>query len=133
MEITDFLLSDYASVDSNGKFTLVGAGFTEIVAKQLPFVHPMMYVFIRLGVTQQDVGQNRVGLVIIGEGGPIFKAEMNVNVKGHNKNLKYVPITSQIANLKFVQSGEYDIEVRINGKIHKCQTLSIKQIQNNKK
>ncbi|MBU0467438.1 MAG: hypothetical protein KJ736_00065, partial [Candidatus Omnitrophica bacterium] len=126
------LLSDYASVDNNGKFTLVGAGFTEIAAKQIPFVHPMMYVFIRLSVTQKDVGQNRLGLLIIGEKGPIFNAEMNVNVKGHNKSLKYVPITSQIANLKFDHPGEYDIELRINGNINKCQTLLIKQIQNKK-
>ena len=132
MEISDFLLSDYASVDINGKFTLVGAGFTEIAAKKIPFVHPMMYIFIRLAVTQQDVGQNRVGLMITGEKGPLFKAEMNINVKGHNKNIKYIPITSQIANLKFDQPGDYDIEVRVNGKIHKCQTLTIKQIQTKK-
>lgn len=132
MEISDFLLSDYASVDANGKFTLVGAGFSEISAKKIPFVHPMMYVFIRLGVTQKDIGQNRVGLLIIGENGPLFKAEMNVTVKGHNKKIKYIPIASQIANLKFSHTGDYDIEIRVNGEIYKCQTLSIKQIQTKK-
>jgi len=70
--------------------------------------------------------------LIIGEKGQIFRAEMNVTVKGHSQRLKYIPITSQILNLKFNYPGEYDIELRINGKIHKCQTLSIKQILNKK-
>ena len=115
MQVADLLFCDYAHIDKNGKATLVGAGFTEIVCKQVPFTCRMLYVFIRLFVKEKDVGQNRVFFRIVGEKGPIFKAEINVNVKKGKRGEVYIPLSSQILNLKFDAAGKYDVEVQING------------------
>ena len=129
MEVSDLILADYAAVNDRGKFTLVGAGFTEIATKKLPCVHATMFVLIRLKVDQEDIGKNRVGLRILGAHGPIFNAELNVNVSKTQAGPKYIPLTNKIANLKFDEQGIYCIEVMVNGVVKRSQDLSVRLIK----
>jgi len=126
MQVSDLILSDYAAVNDRGKFTLVGAGFTEIITKKLPCIHPLMFVLIRLKVGAEDLGKNRVGIKIIGEKGAIFNAEVNINVAKIESGYKYIPLTNQITNLKFEEEGSYCLEVRVNGDLKRSQDLMIK-------
>ena len=72
MEISDLILADFAAVSQRGKFTLVGAGFTEISTKKMPCIHNLMFLFIRVKATREDIGRNRFDVRIVGEKGSIF-------------------------------------------------------------
>jgi hypothetical protein len=126
MEVSDLILADYAAANDRGKFTLVGAGITEITAKKLPCVHPLMFLLVRLKVTRQDVGRNRFDIRMIGEKGTIFKAEGDLDVPSQHEGEQHLPMPMQLVNLKFEDAGDYSIEVRINGELKQSQNLKIK-------
>ncbi|MGE5309267.1 MAG: DUF6941 family protein [Deltaproteobacteria bacterium] len=128
MEIADLIFADYATINERGKFTLVGAGFTEIGTLKLPCIHPLMYIFMRVRVTHEDLGKNRVEMRLTGDQASIFKADGDLNVAGQNKGEQYVPFCFQFVNLKFGSEGEYKLEVRINGELKQSQMLRIKLI-----
>ena len=63
---------------------------------------------------------------IVGEHGPIFNAELNVNVAKTQAGPKYIPLTNKISNLKFEEEGIYCVEIMINGQLKRNQDLSIR-------
>jgi len=126
MEVSDLILADYADVSSRGKFTLVGAGFSEISTQKLPCVHRLMFLFIRIKATRQNIGGNCFDVKIIGEKGAIFKAEGNIEVKDNHQGEQHIPMVFQLNNLKFDLAGDYSIEVRINGDLKQSQNLKIR-------
>src|SRR3989338_6785255 len=81
MEAMMMVPADYADGGMNGKFTLVGAGFTDINAQRLPLVHPLMFLFVRLKFTKQDEGRNKINVRLMGEKGAIAKIEVNLNIE----------------------------------------------------
>jgi hypothetical protein len=129
MEVSDLILADYAAANERGKFTLVGAGITEITTRRLPCIHPLMFLLIRYKVTRQDIGKNRIDIRLIGEKGAIFKAEADLNVSTDHKDEQSIPMAIQLVNLKFDTAGDYSIEVRINGELKQSQNLKIKYIE----
>lgn len=129
MEVSDLILADYAAANDRGKFTLVGAGITEISAKKLPCIHPLMFLLVRLKVTRQDVGRNRFDIRMIGEKGAIFKAEGDLDVSSQHEGEQHLPMPMQLVNLKFEDAGDYSIEVRINGELKQSQNLKIKLLE----
>ncbi|MDO8662909.1 MAG: hypothetical protein Q7K98_06800 [Candidatus Omnitrophota bacterium] len=126
MEVTDLILADYAAANEGGKFTLVGAGIAEITARKLPCVHPLIFILVRLKVTRQDIGKNRVDIRLIGEKGTIFKAEADLDVSKDHAEEQYIPLPIQLVNLKFDLAGDYSIEVRVNGELKQSHNLKIK-------
>lgn len=129
MEVSDLILADYAAANPKGKFTLVGAGITEINTPKVPCIHPLMFLMVRLKVTRQDIGKNRIDIRMIGEKGAIFKAEADLNVSSDQKGEQHIPMPIQLVNLKFDHAGDYSVEVRINGELKQSQNLEIKLIQ----
>ena len=129
MEVVDLLLADYASTSLGGKFTLVGAGFTEINTPQVPCVHPLMFLFLRVKATRQDEGKNRLELRMIGEKGSLLKADGELVVKADGPMEQHIAFSFQLANLKFEQAGDYSIEVRINGDLKQSQNLKLQIIE----
>lgn len=125
MEVQDFILADYAAANDRGKFTLVGAGFSSIAAPQLPFIHPLMFVLVRLKITGLDTGSHRIEIRFVGEEGIIFRAGCDVNVPVTHSGEEFLPLPIQIHNLKFAQEGDYTIEVLINGAEAKSQNLKV--------
>lgn len=130
MEIQDLILADYAAANERGKFTLVGAGFSNIYAKKFPLVHPLMYILVRLKVTKNDIGKSRIEIRIVGEKGAIFKANCDLNVSKDHKEEELVPLPIQINNLKFDSAGLYNIEVVVNGEEEKSHRLKVINISN---
>lgn len=126
MEVSDLILADYAAANDRGKFTLVGAGITEITTKKLPCIHPLMFLLVRFKVTRQDVGRNRFDIRMIGEKGTIFKAEGDLEVPSQHEGEQHLQMPMQLVNLKFEDAGDYSIEVRINGELKQSQNLKIK-------
>jgi len=125
MEIQDLILADYAAANDRGKFTLVGAGFTKIGAGKFPCIHPLMFLLVRFKITKKNVGKNRIEIRIVGEKGPIFKANCDVNVSNDHKSEEFLPIPIQLNNLKFETAGDYNIEVIVNGVETKSQILEL--------
>ncbi|HOW43511.1 MAG TPA: hypothetical protein PLF03_07575 [Candidatus Omnitrophota bacterium] len=126
MEVTDLILADYAAANDRGKFTLVGAGISEITAAKLPCIHPLMFLLVRFKVTRQDIGRNRFDIRMIGEKGTIFKAEGDMEVPNQQDGEQHLPMPIQLVNLKFEDAGDYSIEVRINGELKQSHNLKIK-------
>ncbi len=128
MEVSDLILADYAAANERGKFTLVGAGITEINAIKLPCIHPIMFLMVRVKVTRQDLGRNRFDIRMIGEKGTVFKAEGNLDVPNEHEGEQLIPMPMQLVNMKFDDAGDYSVEVRINGELKQSQNLKIKLI-----
>ena len=126
MEVTDLILADYAAANERGKFTLVGAGISEITTKKLPCIHPLIFLLVRLKVTRQDIGKNKIEICIIGEKGTLFKTENDLGVSKDFTDEQYVPMPIQLVNLKFELAGDYNIEVKINGELKQSHSLKIK-------
>lgn len=129
MEVSDLILADFAAANDRGKFTLVGAGITEITTKKLPCIHPLMFLLVRMKVTRQDIGRNRFDIRLIGEQGTVFKAEGDLEVPNQHEGEEHLPMPMQLVNLKFDDAGDYSIEVRINGDLKQSQNLRIKKIE----
>ena len=128
MDVSDLIFADYAATNDRGKFTLVGAGFSEIFTPKIPCVHPLMFLFMRVKVTKQDIGKNRVEVRLTGEKGSIFKADGELMVSPEHKEEQHIPFSFQLVNLKFDQAGDYSLEVRLNGEPKQSQTLKIRVI-----
>lgn len=126
MDVPDLILADYAAANQRGKFTLVGAGITEITAKKVPCVHALMFLLVRLKITRQDIGKNKVEIRFVGEKGIIFKADASIDVAPEHVEEHYLALPFQLVNLKFELAGDYSIEVRVNGELKQSQNLKIK-------
>ena len=129
MDVPDLILADYAAANQGGKFTLVGAGITEIGTKKVPCIHPLMFLLVRLRVTRQDIGKNKVTIRLVGEKGPVFKADAIIDVSDKQVGEQCIPMPIRLVNLKFDLAGDYRIEVLINGEEKQTQNLKIKQIE----
>jgi hypothetical protein len=132
MEVTDLILADYAAANERGKFTLVGAGISEITTTKLPCVHLLMFLLARLKVTRSDIGKNRIEIRLIGEKGTLFKTENNLDVPKDITEDHYIPVPIQLVNLKFELAGDYTFEVRINGELKQSHNLKIKLSESQK-
>ena len=129
MEVSDLILADYAAIGERGKFTLVGAGFTEIATFKLPCIHQLMFLFVRLKVGIKDKGANRIAVRLVGEKGVLFKAEGQIDVKQDHQQEESVQLVFKFDNLKFESQGEYNFEVVVNGESKQNQILRIKHIE----
>lgn len=127
MDVSDLILADYAAANPGGKFTLVGAGITNINAKRIPCVHPLMFLLVRLKVTRQDVGLNKIEIRLVGEKGMVFKADVDMQVKPEHNEEQHMPAVIQMVNTKFEEFGTYNFEVSINGDLKSSQILTIRQ------
>lgn len=126
MEVQDLILADYAAANPNGKFTLVGAGFTAISSRNFPCIHPLMFVLVRLNITKEDRGKNKVQISIHGENGSIFNSEGFIDVNPQYEQTRCMALPVQVANIKFEKAGDYAIKVAVNGQqSQKTQILTI--------
>ena len=129
MKVQDLILADFAAANERGKFTLVGAGFTEICTEKIPCIHPSMFLLVRLQVKMNDKGKNRIEIRLIGEKGTLFKADCNVDVSDKHKEEEHIALPIRLNNLKFDSAGEYRFEVLINGECKSNQILRIKHLK----
>ena len=125
MQVSDLILADYAAGDGKGKFTLVGAGFNQLMADKIPYVHHSMFLLVRLKVTLQDIGSNKVMIRLVGDKGVVFKSEGAVKVHDDIQGERYVPMVIHLRDAKFENAGDYNFEVLINNKVSSSQLLRI--------
>ncbi len=85
-----------------------------------------MFVLVRIKVTRQDVGVNKVEIRLMGDKGAIFKAEVDLEVKPEHEEEQYIPTVIQMVNTKFDDFGTYEFQVSINGEPKASQILTIR-------
>lgn len=131
MDVMMMVPADYAAANDRGKFSLIGAGFNELNVETLPCVYPLMFLFVRLKVTKQDLGRNKVEIRLVGEKGAVARAEINFEIEAKDEELseQYINIPWQLTNLKFESDGNYEFEVEINGALKLRQLLKLKLIE----
>ena len=125
MEVQDLIFADYAAANQGGKFTLVGAGFNNIHTHKMPCVHGLVFVLARFKVTRQDIGKNRIEVRLVGEKGPIFSAQLDLNVAENHAGEQHLPVPIALQGIRFDQVGAYNCEVLINGEVRQSHILNI--------
>lgn len=125
MQVLDIILADYASPSQGGKFTLVGGGFTDITVPKVPFVHPLMFMLLRLRLQSGDLGKNRVEVKITGGGEELFRADCNLGVSRLEAHTAVLSVPVRVMNLRLPHLGEYAIEVWANGACSAVQAFRV--------
>jgi hypothetical protein len=115
MQVADVVLADYAKVEGNGRFTLVGAGLESLHSAVFPFVVPSVYLLVKMKAAPSDVGINRLEVRLVGKGGPVIKLEGSMSVSDENADVNYIPVPFHFQDLEFRAEGRYEFQVFING------------------
>lgn len=131
MNVELFVLCD-AATDYQGKLNILGT-FDSIWAKQIPAVHPLCAVALRLRYLKIEEGEHKIKISIVDiDGKEVVKpVEAYVNILFNN-----IPLTSTATNMilnlqgiKFPNFGEYSIDLAIDGRHETSLPLYINQIQ----
>jgi predicted permease len=131
MKVELFVLCD-AATDYQGKLNLLGT-FDSIWAKQMPAVHPICAVALRLRFLKIEEGEHKIKISIVdGDGKAVVRpVEANVNIL-----FKNTPLTSMATNmilnlqgLTFPGYGEYSIDLAIDGRHEASLPLYINQMR----
>ena len=130
MKVELFVLCD-AATDYQGKLNLLGT-FDSIWAKQMPAVHPLCSVALRLRFMQIEEGEHKVKISIVdGDGKAVVRpVEAGVNIQ-----FRSTPLTSMATNmilnlqgLNFPAYGEYSIDLAIDGRHELSLPLYVNKI-----
>jgi hypothetical protein len=130
MKVELFVLCD-AATDYQGKMNILGT-FDAIWAKQMPAVHPLCAVALRLRFLKIEEGKHKVKISIVDEDGKAVVQPLEAGVNVQFKNAPFTSIaTNMILNLqglKFPNYGEYSIDLAIDGRHEASLPLNINQI-----
>lgn len=116
MQVSDVVLADYAKVEGNGRYTLVGAGFQSLQTAMFPFVVPSIYLFVKMKAAPEDVGINRIEVRLLGKAvPPLMRVEGSMAVTEDNADMNSIAVPFHFQDLRFDAEGLYDFRVFING------------------
>ncbi len=131
MKVELFVLCD-AATDYHGKLNILGT-FDSIWAKQIPAVHPLCAVALRLRFSKIEEGEHKIKISIVDEDGKEVVKPVEANVNILFKNAPHTSTaTNMILNLqgiKFPNFGEYSIDLAIDGRHEASLPLCINKIQ----
>ena len=132
MDIQVAVLCDYAA-DYQGKLCVQGA-FDTLFARQFPVVHPACALALRLCLVPEDIGDHKLGISIVDEAGvaldpermPIvgdLKVALPEGVSFFTRNL-----IMNFQGLKFEKSGNYSVDVTLDGELISRTPLRLVQV-----
>ncbi|MEW6601005.1 MAG: hypothetical protein AB1499_08545 [Nitrospirota bacterium] len=130
MKVELFVLCD-AATDYQGKLNLLGT-FDSVWAKQVPAVHPLCAVALRIRFLKIEEGEHKVKISIVdADGKAVVKpVEAGVNIQFQN-----TPLTSMATNmilnlqgLQFPDYGEYSIDLALDGRHEVSLPLYVNKI-----
>ena len=103
-------LCDYAD-NSGSKLTAVGIGFDTIYARSIPAVHLVLYAVISLQFSSVEVGEKRLGLILVNADGislgPSLEHPLLVNPPAAGFTYRTARVVLGIHNVKFESFGDY--------------------------
>ncbi len=120
MQITLATLSDYATIDQQGKLSVMGI-FDVLGALQFPVLHPQVYVCLRIQCRPIEAGrQHTLRLVCQDQDGspilPALESPFEVPPPSVPKApYSYVQVSYGFSGILFHREGTHSFEVAING------------------
>ena len=132
MDIQVAVLCDYAA-DYQGKLCIQGA-FDTLFARQFPVIHPSCALALRLCMMPEDQGDHKLGIAIVDEDGvaldpermPIvgdLKVALPEGVSFFTRNL-----IMNFQGLKFEKSGNYSVDITLDGELISRTPLRLVQV-----
>lgn len=129
MNVEVFALCD-AAADYHGKLNILGT-FDTIWSQQMPAVHPLCAVALRLRFSKIEEGDHKVKINIIDEDGkPVVKSvEGNVNVQFRDAGRTSLAVNMilHLQGLKVMKYGEYAIDLAVDGRHEASLPLYVHQ------
>lgn len=133
MDIQVAVLCDYAA-DYQGKLCVQGA-FDTLFARQFPVVHPMCSLALRLCMTPEDAGDHKLGISIVDEDGVALDPERMPIVGDLSVALPDGAafftrnLIMNFQGLKFDKTGNYSVDVTLDGELISRTPLRLVQVQ----
>lgn len=133
MDIQIAALCDYAA-DNQGKLVVQGA-FDTLFARQFPVVHPMCSLALRICLTPEDEGDHKLGISIVDEDGTALDPERMPIVGdlkvGLPEGASFFTrnIIMNFQGLKFEKTGNYSVDITVDGDLASRIPLRIVQVQ----
>jgi len=117
MEAPIFLAADFANVDGTGKLNIIGA-FNRLNVAQFPYVHPAMYLAIRLVIELGEFNKEKTLKVTLfsedaEEVWTTGDIKFTVPLPLEGKATEFHPIIG-IQQLKFDHPGRFEFRLFIN-------------------
>ncbi len=117
MDIEIFALCE-AATEAAGKLNLLGA-FDTLAVQTLPAVHPYCAVALRMRFRRIEAGPHRIVIHLVNADGqlviPPMQGEINIAVQPHQPSA-IANIILQLQQLKFEATGEYAVNLAVDGR-----------------
>lgn len=133
MDIQVAVLCDYAA-DYQGKLCIQGA-FDTLFARQFPVVHPACALALRLCLTPEDAGDHKLGISIVDEDGVALDPERMPIVGDLHVALPEGAafltrnLIMNFQGLKFEKTGNYSVDITLDGEVVSSTPLRLVQVQ----
>lgn len=117
MDIEIFALCD-AATDTYGKLSLLGA-FDALMARELPVVHPLCAIALRIRFRRIESGEHRITLHLIDEDGQMIVPPMDGSIKVNVAPAESSAVANlilQLQNVRFEHAGQYAVNLAIDGR-----------------
>ena len=116
-------LCDMAFFSEGGKLNIIGV-FKNIFGHKLPIVHPQMYIVSSVSIKGDGNYEEVVKIIKLKDNVEIVSPlKFNLAVKG-GQGAEF-GIIGQLANIKFEEAGQYEIQIFINDEMIKKIPFSI--------
>jgi hypothetical protein len=127
MNIQVAVLCD-AATETNGKLSLLGA-FDAIYAQQLPAIHPLCSMALRMNFTNAEEGPHQLRLSFVDEDGQGIMPAIDLPIRvAMPEDAHFITINCivNIQPLKFDKAGLYSIDVSLDGRQRASIPLLVK-------
>ncbi len=130
MNVEVIVLCD-AATEYQGKLNILGT-FDAIWARNIPVVHPLCAVALRLRFSKTEEGQHNVRINIIdGDGTSVVKPiETSVNVQFNESVLTSLAVNMilNVQGITFPNYGEYSIDLSVDDRHEASLPLYVNQV-----
>ena len=133
MDIQVAVLCDYAA-DYQGKLCVQGA-FDTLFTRQFPVIHPACALALRLCLTPEDSGDHKLGISIVDEDGVALDKERMPIVGDLHVTLPEGAtfltrnLIMNFQGLRFEKSGNYSVDITLDGELVARTPLRLVQVQ----
>lgn len=121
------VMCDDVRREDNGKFILIGL-FETIGAKKFPAIHPTLFI---MNCWTSGIGNFRQRSRIINKNGDILAEDRETTFLLQDLKAKH-RVIARFNGLKFDLSGEYAVEVLLNGDLKVRYPLLVKEAEGEK-
>jgi hypothetical protein len=130
MKVEIFSLCDFASTDAGGKLNIIGV-FDDISAREVPATHGLCALAIRIRFDKIEEGIKKLKISFVdSDGNPVMPAvEMQIQVLIPSPlQQANVQVVFLIPQIKFLNFGEYEIALAIDGRQEASTPINVRQL-----